>query len=31
MIPEKYGNNFSDQPLKKVYMSESDAIEDKIE
>jgi hypothetical protein len=23
MILEKYGDNFSDQPLKKVHMSES--------
>jgi hypothetical protein len=31
MIPEKYGDNFSDQPSKKVHMSESDTIEDEIE
>jgi hypothetical protein len=31
MIPEKYGDNFSNQPSKKVHMSESDVIEDEIE
>jgi hypothetical protein len=31
MIPEKYGDNFSDQPSKKVHMSESGVIEDEIE
>jgi hypothetical protein len=31
MIPEKYGDNFSDQPPKKVHMSKSDTIKDEIE
>jgi hypothetical protein len=31
MILEKYGNNFSNQPSKKVHMSESNTIKDEIE